>query len=50
MFPGFEFVKGLCDLAPGKYRIDNQSLFSIDKARRILKYEPKYGWRNPNPK
>lgn len=24
----------------------NDSLFSIEKARRILKYEPKYSWRN----
>jgi nucleoside-diphosphate-sugar epimerase len=27
----------------------NQSLFSIEKARRILKYEPKYSWRNHTP-
>jgi nucleoside-diphosphate-sugar epimerase len=25
----------------------NDSLFSIEKARRILKYEPKYTWRSP---
>jgi nucleoside-diphosphate-sugar epimerase len=28
----------------------NQSLFSIEKARRILKYEPKHSWRSPKPK
>ncbi|MFY9986181.1 MAG: NAD(P)-dependent oxidoreductase [Chthoniobacterales bacterium] len=28
----------------------NQSLFSIEKARRILKYEPKYSWRTHKPK
>ena len=27
----------------------NDSLFSIEKARRILKYEPKYSWRNAKP-
>ncbi|MFZ0504892.1 MAG: NAD(P)-dependent oxidoreductase [Chthoniobacterales bacterium] len=27
----------------------NQSLFSIEKARRILKYEPKYSWRTHKP-
>jgi nucleoside-diphosphate-sugar epimerase len=28
----------------------NQSLFSIEKARRILKYEPKYSWRSESAK
>jgi nucleoside-diphosphate-sugar epimerase len=27
----------------------NDSLFSIEKARRILKYEPKYNWRSAKP-
>jgi nucleoside-diphosphate-sugar epimerase len=27
----------------------NDSLFSIEKARRILKYEPKYSWRSAKP-
>ena len=27
----------------------NDSLFSIEKARRILKYEPKYSWRSVKP-
>jgi nucleoside-diphosphate-sugar epimerase len=27
----------------------NDSLFSIEKARRLLKYEPKYSWRSANP-
>ena len=24
----------------------NDSLFSIEKARRVLKYDPKYSWRS----
>jgi len=27
----------------------NESLFSIEKARRVLKYEPKYSWRTQKP-
>lgn len=36
IYPGVDFKK---DVAP------NETLLSIDKARRMLGYEPQYGWR-----
>jgi UDP-glucose 4-epimerase len=31
-----------------KKKLDsNETLLSIEKARRVLGYEPKYSWRNP---
>jgi hypothetical protein len=39
-FPGVEVRKEL-----GR----NESLLSIDKARRVLGYEPVHGWRDARP-
>jgi nucleoside-diphosphate-sugar epimerase len=41
VFPGVEVRKQLGE---------HETLLSIDKARRVLGYEPHYSWRDPRPK
>jgi nucleoside-diphosphate-sugar epimerase len=46
--PTSELLTEVFPNVPVKKKLDsNETLLSIEKARRILGYEPKYSWRDP---